>query len=140
LDGAHVETNMPLDRESYGTRYYGGEELPKKAAVVMTYTGHLAHASHEPATFVVAAEEGRIAPPSIMEERVAALREMGTAVEYHKIRKVGHGFRLGRGTHAEGWIERGHSVLGKALPRKLNEDLRSAGECGSRFRRPCALC
>ena len=62
---------------SYGTGHYGGEELPKTAAVVMTYTGHLAHASHEPTTFVVAGEEDRIAPPSIMEERVAALREMG---------------------------------------------------------------
>ena len=39
-----------------------------------------------------------------MEKRVAALRRAGTAVEYHKYPGVGHGFGLGVGTSAEGWI------------------------------------
>jgi acetyl esterase/lipase len=39
-----------------------------------------------------------------MERRVAALRRVGTEVEYHKYRGVGHGFGLGVGTSAEGWI------------------------------------
>ena len=47
----------------------------------------------------------RIAPPATMERRVAALRKLGTDVEYRKFRGVGHGFGLGLGTTAEGWIE-----------------------------------
>jgi acetyl esterase/lipase len=35
---------------------------------------------------------------------VAALRRAGTDVEYHKYPGVGHGFGLGVGTSAEGWI------------------------------------
>ena len=37
--------------------------------------------------------------------RVAVLRRMGTEVEYHRYPGVGHGFGLGGGTSAEGWIE-----------------------------------
>jgi acetyl esterase/lipase len=40
-----------------------------------------------------------------MEQRVAALRRLGTDVEYRKYPGVGHGFGLARGTPAEGWIE-----------------------------------
>ena len=40
-----------------------------------------------------------------MERRVAALRKLGTDVDYRKYRSVAHGFGLGTGTTAEGWIE-----------------------------------
>ena len=39
-----------------------------------------------------------------MERRVAALRRAGTDVVYHRYPGVGHGFGLGAGTSAEGWI------------------------------------
>jgi acetyl esterase/lipase len=39
-----------------------------------------------------------------MERRVAALRKAGTPVEFHKYRNLGHGFGLGKGTSADGWI------------------------------------
>jgi dipeptidyl aminopeptidase/acylaminoacyl peptidase len=39
-----------------------------------------------------------------MERRVAALRRLGTDVEYHTFPGVGHGFGLGNGTSAEGWV------------------------------------
>jgi hypothetical protein len=47
-----------------------------------------------------------VEPPTfgaVMERRVAALRKLGTDVEYRKYRGVGHGFGLGIGTTAEGW-------------------------------------
>jgi predicted esterase len=53
---------------------------------------------------VVVGEEDGIAPPAAMESRVEALRKSGTAVEYHKYKGVGHGFGLGIGTSAEGWV------------------------------------
>lgn len=70
----------------------------------MAYTGHSDHASNEPPTFVVVGEEDRIAPPTTMERRVRALRTAGARVEFRTYPGVGHGFGLGIGTSAEGWI------------------------------------
>jgi len=72
---------------------------------VMAYTGHADHASQEPPTFFVVGEHDSIAPPSAMERRIEALRQAGTEVEYHKYKNLGHGFGLGTGTSAEGWID-----------------------------------
>jgi acetyl esterase/lipase len=70
----------------------------------MAYTGHREVMTGEPPTFAVVGERDGIAPPAVMEQRVATLRKGGTAVEYHKYPGVGHGFGLGVGTSAEGWI------------------------------------
>jgi acetyl esterase/lipase len=39
-----------------------------------------------------------------MERRVRALRAGGTPVEFHVYEGLGHGFGLGTGTSAEGWV------------------------------------
>lgn len=89
---------------SHGVAAFGGKPLPKPATVVMAYTGHSDVSSDEPPTFVVVGEHDGIAPPAIMERRVAALRKAGTLVEYHKYPGLGHGFGTGAGTPAEGWV------------------------------------
>lgn len=89
---------------SHGVAAFGGPDLPKPAAVVMAYTSHSDHSSNEPPTFVVVGDEDGIAPPSAMERRITALRQLGTTVEYRKYPAVGHGFGTGVGTSAEGWI------------------------------------
>ena len=89
---------------SHGTARFGAPELPKPPAIVMAYTGHSEVGSSDPATFVVVGERDGIAPPAAMERRVAALRRAGIDVEYHEYPGVGHGFGLGVGTSAEGWI------------------------------------
>ncbi|MDW8130307.1 MAG: hypothetical protein RMI94_07135 [Bryobacterales bacterium] len=78
--------------------------MPKPATVVLAYTGHSDCSPGEPPTFVVAGEDDPIAPPALMERRVAALRSSGAIVEHHKYRRVGHGFGPGVGTTAEGWL------------------------------------
>jgi acetyl esterase/lipase len=89
---------------SHGTASFGGDDLPKPSTVVMAYTAHSDYSSDEPPTFVVVGEQDAIAPPSAMERRIAALRNAGTEVKYHKYRNVGHGFGLGTKTSAEGWV------------------------------------
>ena len=89
---------------SHGVRRFGGDVLRKPSTIVMAYTGHSEISASEPPTFVVVGSHDRIAPPALMEKRVAALRKAGTDVEFHKYRGVGHGFGLGVGTSAEGWI------------------------------------
>jgi len=40
-----------------------------------------------------------------MERRIAALNAAGVDTEFHLYRNAGHGFGVGTGTDAEGWME-----------------------------------
>jgi acetyl esterase/lipase len=104
LWGSSAGARMAAAIGSHGVAALGGGDLPKPAAVVMAYTAHSDTSSNEPPTFVVVGEQDGIAPPSVMERRVATLRRVGTEVEYHKYKSLGHGFGPGTGTDAEGWI------------------------------------
>ena len=103
--GSSAGARMAAAIGSHGVARFGGDDLPKPAAVVLAYTGHADYAAQEPPTFVVVGEHDGIAPPSAMERRIAALPQAGPEVEYHKYPNLGHGFGLGTGTSAEGWID-----------------------------------
>jgi len=104
LWGSSAGARIAASIGSHGAASFGGDDLPKPSAVVMAYTAHSDHASDEPPTFVVVGGQDRIAPPSSMERRIAALRQAGTPVEYRRYQGLGHGFGTGLGTPAEGWI------------------------------------
>lgn len=104
LWGSSAGARMAAAIGSHGTAAFGGSPLPKPSVVVMAYTGHSEVAASEPPTFVVVGDRDGIAPPTVMETRVTALRRIGTPVEYHKYPGVGHGFGTGQGTSAQGWI------------------------------------
>lgn len=104
LWGSSAGARMAALIGSYGAARFGGATLPKPAAVVLLYTGHSDVARWEPPTFVAVGEDDGISPPASMVRRVAALRMAGVDVEYHRYPGVGHGFGLGVGTSAEGWM------------------------------------
>jgi acetyl esterase/lipase len=104
LWGSSAGARMAAAIGSHGVATYGGGDVPRPSAVVMAYTGHSDHASPEPPTFVVVGREDGIAPPAVMERRVKVLRKEGTPVEFHEYEGLGHGFGLGTGTSAEGWV------------------------------------
>lgn len=89
---------------SNGTKYYGGNDLPKSCIVVMQYTGHSFYTQNDPPAFALVGENDGIASPAAMEQRIINLRNLGIDTEFHKYRNIGHGFGLGIGTSAEGWI------------------------------------
>jgi acetyl esterase/lipase len=107
LWGSSAGARMVAAIGSHGVARFGGDALPKPSAVVMAYTGHSDYSDQEPSTFVIVGEHDRIAPPSVRERRVAALRKAGTEVEFHQFSGLGHGFGPGVGTSAEGWVRRG---------------------------------
>lgn len=74
----------------------------------MAYTGHPHFSRGDPPTFVTVCENDRIVDVRTVERRVEAMRNAGVEVEYRKYRHAGHGFGLGIGTDAEGWI--GHAI------------------------------
>jgi acetyl esterase/lipase len=102
--GSSAGARMAANIGSLGPAAFGGDALPKPAAVVMAYTGHSRVAPDEPPTFVVVGAQDGIARPATMEQRVASLRAQGTRVEYRRYEGLGHGFGLGSGTRAEGWV------------------------------------
>jgi len=104
LWGSSAGARMAASIGSHGAARFGGADVPRPSTVVMAYTGHADYAAHEPPTFVVVGEDDGIAPPRTMERRVRALRDAGTRVEFRTYPHVGHGFGLGVGTSAEGWI------------------------------------
>ncbi len=105
LWGSSAGARMAANVGSYGVAAFGGDDLPKPNAVIMAYTGHSDYSGDDPPTFVVVGERDGIASPSTMERRVNALKEAGTVVEFHKYPTLGHGFGLGIGTSAQGWID-----------------------------------
>ena len=104
LWGSSAGARMAAAIGSHGLARYGGGDGPRPSAVVMAYTGHSDHSSGEPPTLVVVGEQDGIAPPAVMKRRIEALRRAGTVVEYHEYAGLGHGFGLGTGTSAEGWV------------------------------------
>ena len=104
LWGSSAGARMAAAIGSHGMARPGGKPVPRPTTVVMAYTGHADYAADEPPTFVVVGEQDTISPPTAMEKRIAALRKAGTLVEYRKFAGIGHGFGLGTGTIAEGWV------------------------------------
>ena len=89
---------------SSGTATYGGDSLPKPRIVVMQYTGHSHYTHNDPSTFAIVGENDGIVSPEVMKRRIINLRSAGIDTEFHQYPNVGHGFGLGTGTSAEGWI------------------------------------
>jgi acetyl esterase/lipase len=104
LWGSSAGARMAASIGSHGNARFGEFDVPAPSALVLLYTGLSDRTPTEPPTFVAVGDADGIAPPAIMEERVAGLRRSGTHVEYRRYAGVGHGFGLGIGTTAEGWI------------------------------------
>lgn len=99
--GARMAGNIALN----GVAAYGGENIPKPAMVVIAYTGQSTWSKDfSPAFITVAANDG-IANIKTVETRVENLRNEGVDVEYRRYETAGHGFGLGTGTDAEGWLD-----------------------------------
>jgi acetyl esterase/lipase len=106
--GSSAGARMAANVGSRGTAGFGGDPLPGPSVVVMAYTGHAAYSKTDRPTFVVVSADDSIVNVPTVERRVAAMREAGIDVEYRKYRHAGHGFGLGTGTDADGWLE--HAV------------------------------
>ena len=60
LWGSSAGARMAASIGSHGLARFGGDDVPKPAAVVLAYTGHADYSSDEPATFAVVGEQDRI--------------------------------------------------------------------------------
>ena len=90
---------------SYGPGAFGGDDLPRPGAVIMQYTGHSDYTENDPPTFACVGESDGIASWRTMERRIQALERLGIPTEFHHYPGLLHGFGLGTGTAAEGWLD-----------------------------------
>lgn len=105
LWGGSAGARMAAYLGSYGTAAFGGGELPKPGAVIMQYTGHGEYSENDPPTYACVGENDGIASWRTMQRRLECLDALGIATEFHKYPGLGHGFGLGTGTAAEGWLD-----------------------------------
>lgn len=105
LWGGSAGARMAAWLGSYGPAFLGGDDLPKPGTVIMQYTGHSDYTENDPPTYACVGENDGIANWSTMENRLKHLAAFGIPTEFHKYPGLGHGFGLGTGTAAEGWID-----------------------------------
>lgn len=105
LWGSSAGARMAAAIGSYGTFEFGGKNLPKPVSVIMAYTGQSDYTKNDPPTFAVVGDRDGIANPSVVERRINNLKKIGIDAEFHKYKNIGHGFGLGTGTNAEGWLD-----------------------------------
>ena len=104
LWGGSAGARMVAWLGSYGTAAFGEKDLPSPSAVIMQYTGHSDYTKNDPPTYACIGENDWISSWQTMERRLKNMSAIGIPTEFHKYPNLGHGFGLGTGTSAEGWI------------------------------------
>lgn len=105
LWGGSAGARMAAEVASYGTAAFGGGNLPQAGCVVMQYTGHNEWRKTDPPTYVCVGKNDGIANWRAMQRRIEAMSAAGVPTEFHAYEGLSHGFGLGTGTVAEGWID-----------------------------------
>ena len=90
---------------SNGTAYYGEKDYPRPAAVIMQYTSFSEVTGYEPATYNCVGTRDGIVPDSAMQSRIERIRANGADTMIEVFDGLSHGFGIGTGTVAEGWID-----------------------------------
>ena len=89
---------------SYGTESFVEKKYPRPSAVIMQYTGLSEVTGNEPPTYNCVGTSDGIANYQTMENRIKRIKQNGTDAEIEIFDGLPHGFGLGIGTKAEGWI------------------------------------
>ena len=105
LWGGSAGARMAAWLGSYGTAAFGEAEYPRPGTVIMQYTGLNEVHGNEPPTYNCVGTNDGIASYRTMENRIAAIQANGTDAMIEVFPGLSHGFGLGTGTVAEGWID-----------------------------------
>ncbi|WP_372776404.1 alpha/beta hydrolase [Mangrovibacterium sp.] len=105
LIGGSAGARMVGDIALNGVAAYGVDRFAKPATAVIAYTGQSTYSSGFSPSFIVQAANDGIVNINTVETRVANLRRYGVEVEYKRYETAGHGFGLGTGSEAQGWLD-----------------------------------
>ena len=104
LWGGSAGARMAAWLGQYGTKSFGEKDLPKPGTVVMQYTG-LSEVFNDPPTYANCGTSDWIANYKVMNNRINKIKRNGTDAMMEIFEGLPHGFGLGEGTVAEGWID-----------------------------------
>lgn len=94
-----------LGNAQYGPAGFGRPDIPQASAVIMQYTGYSDTSAYDAPTYACVGTRDGIANYRTMEARLKKLEAFGIPTEFHVYEGLGHGFGLGTGTVAEGWLK-----------------------------------
>lgn len=117
LWGGSAGARMAAWLGSYGTEGFGERAYPRPAAVVMQYTGLSEVYGNEPATYNCVGTRDGIASWRTMDRRIRAIQAQGTDAMIEVFEGLPHGFGLGVGTVAEGWLDNAAAFWERQLKR-----------------------
>lgn len=80
-------------------------DIPQADCVIMQYTGYSRVSKYDAPTYVNVGDNDWIANWKTMQMRLFALNKMGIPTEFHVYHGLSHGYGLGYGTAANGWIK-----------------------------------
>ena len=106
LWGGSAGARMAAWLGRYGTEKFGEDVYPRPASVFVNYTGLSEVYGNEPPTYSAVGTNDGIASYRTMERRISKIKANGTDAEIEIFNGLSHGFGLGTGTVAEGWIDR----------------------------------
>ncbi|MGI6233247.1 MAG: alpha/beta hydrolase [Prevotella sp.] len=93
-----------LGNANYLLQLTGRTDIPQASAVIMQYTGYSYVSSADAPTYACVGTSDGIASWRTMQYRLQRLSALGIPTEFHSYQGLPHGFGLGTGTVAEGWI------------------------------------
>lgn len=93
-----------LGNSDYLQQLTGRTDIGQAGAVIMQYTGYTYTSKADAPTYVCVGTSDGIANWKTMQSRLNTLESYGIPTEFHAYEGLPHGFGLGTGTVAEGWI------------------------------------
>ena len=118
LWGGSAGARMAAWLGQYGTKYFWGDDCPKPGTIVMQYTG-LSEVYNDPPTYANCGTNDWIANYKIMSSRINNIQKNGTDAMMEIFEGLPHGFGLGEGTIAEGWINNAINFWEKQIKKQL---------------------
>ncbi len=94
-----------LGNVDYLHRITGRNDLPQAASVIMQYTGYNDASKDDAPTYVNVGTNDGIASWRNMQRRLNRLEDFGIPTEFHAYNGLPHGYGIGTGTVAEGWLK-----------------------------------
>ena len=101
--GARMAADM--SKLSHMRASTGRDDIPQATACIMQYTGYTSVAADDAPTYACCGTSDGIASWRTMQSRLQQLSALGIPTEFHAYEGLPHGFGLGTGTVAEGWID-----------------------------------
>lgn len=113
--GGSAGGRMAANLGSYGPEALGAGDLPRPCAIIIAYSGRDWFTKRDVPTFSVVSRDDPIASAKVMAARTKAMREAGIEAEIAIYNNSGHGFGIGEGSDAAGWVDLALSFWEKRL-------------------------